>query len=137
MQPSDEFITSLLSLNCLTKEQSHLIQRQRSYREKNLELLYFIKSFDGAKCSNVIKCLRQTKQKTAARIIEDGGGLKYKSLHKSALYLFVTKIYVAPLQVYYSEVIPTYSTTIANSLRPIGYRMHHKFYSLKQSHRHY
>ena len=35
IQPNDELIASLLSLNCITEEQSHFIQRQRSNRDKN------------------------------------------------------------------------------------------------------
>ena len=75
IEPNDELIASLLSLNCITDEQSRFIQRQRSNRETNAELLYIMKSFDQIKFSNVIKCLRQTNQKTVARIIENGGGL--------------------------------------------------------------
>ena len=78
IQPNDELIASLLSLNCITEEQSHFIQRQRSTQDKNAELLFVIESFDETKFSNFVKCLRQTNQKTVARIIENGGGLKNK-----------------------------------------------------------
>ena len=78
IQPNDELIASLLSLNCITEEQSHFIQRQRSTQDKNAELLYVIETFDETKFSNFVKCLRKTNQKTVARIIENGGGLKNK-----------------------------------------------------------
>src|SRR5688572_33025325 len=74
IQPNDELIASLLSLNCITEEQSHFIQRQRSTQDKNAELLYVMTSFDEKKFSNLFKCLRRTNQKTVARIMENGGG---------------------------------------------------------------
>src|SRR5688572_30317910 len=78
IQPNDELIASLLSLNCITEEQSHFIQRQRLERDKNDELLYSVTPFEEEKWSHFVKCLRQTNQKTVARIIEKGGGLKDK-----------------------------------------------------------
>ena len=41
------------------------------------ELLWVMKSFDVAKFSNFLKCLRQTNQKTVARTMENGGGLQF------------------------------------------------------------
>ena len=78
IQPDDELIDSLFSLNCITEEQSHFIQRQHSNRCKNAELLYFMRFFDETKSSNFVKCLRQNNHKTVARIIENGGGIKNK-----------------------------------------------------------
>ena len=74
IQPNDEFIDSLLFLNCLTHEQSHFIERQRLNRDKNEEVMYFVRSFDDTKFVNFVKCLRQTNQKTVARIMDNGGG---------------------------------------------------------------
>src|SRR6218665_12001 len=76
IQPDDELIASLLSLNCITEEQSHFIHRQSSTRDKNKELLKIMRCFDQRKFSNCIKCLRHTNQQKVARIIENGGGLK-------------------------------------------------------------
>src|SRR6218665_32763 len=75
IQPDDKFIASLLSLDCITEEQSHFIQRQRSTRDKNYELLYIEESFDETKFSNLVNCLRRTNQRTVAKIIENGGGV--------------------------------------------------------------
>ena len=72
---SEELINSLLSLNCITEKQSQFIQRQRSNRVKNAELLRIVRSFDNNKSSNFIKCLQRTNQKTMAKILENGGGL--------------------------------------------------------------
>src|SRR6218665_221217 len=77
IQPTDKLIASLLSLDCITKEQHHFIQRQRSKRYMNAELLYLMKSFDDTKSSNLLKCLRQSNHGTLARILENGGGLQY------------------------------------------------------------
>src|SRR6218665_968951 len=77
IHPNDEFITSLVSLNCITEEQSHLIQRQRLQRDKNDELLHIMRSFDDIQFSNVVKCLRQTNQRTVAKIIDNGGGVMF------------------------------------------------------------
>src|SRR6218665_3415719 len=75
IQPNEEFIDSLFFLsNSLTYEQSHFIQRQRFNRDKNDELLYIIRSFDETKFLNFVKCLRQTNQKTVARILDNRGG---------------------------------------------------------------
>ena len=76
IQPNDELIASLLSLNCITEEQSHFIQRQRLNRDKNDELLFIVESFDETKISTFVKCLRENNQKTVASIIENGGGIK-------------------------------------------------------------
>src|SRR6218665_41817 len=46
IQPNDELIASLLSLNCITEEHSHLIRRQRSIGEKNYELLRIMECID-------------------------------------------------------------------------------------------
>src|SRR6218665_1014547 len=80
IQPNEEFIDSLLLLNCLTYEQSHFIERQRFNRDKNDELLHIIRSFDETKFLNFVKCLRQTNQKTVARIMDNRGGLQSKIL---------------------------------------------------------
>ena len=77
IQPNDQLITSLLSLNCMTEEQSQFIQRQRSNRFKSNELLRIVRSFDQTKSSTFVSCLRRTNQKTAAKIIENGGGLQF------------------------------------------------------------
>ena len=74
IQPHDEFISSLLSHNCLTEEQSHFIHRQRSEREKNAELLKIMRSVDETKFSTFVRCLRQTNQTYVARIVANGGG---------------------------------------------------------------
>src|SRR6218665_1791372 len=89
IQPNDELITYMLYINCITEEQSHFIQRQRSTRDKNIELLKIVRSFDGKTFSMFLKCLRRTNQKAVARIIENGGGLDYK-LNLTVLLLFVT-----------------------------------------------
>jgi len=73
----------MLHLNCITEEQSYVIQRQRLNRDKNDELLHVMRSFDETMVSNFVKCLRQTNQRTVARVIESGGGLKYKLYLKS------------------------------------------------------
>ena len=81
IQPNDELLASLLHLNCITDEQSHFIQRQRSTRDKNYELVYVLESFDETKFSSFVKCLRHNNQRTVAKIIENGGGLTYKPKH--------------------------------------------------------
>lgn len=78
IQPNVELIDSLVSLNCITADQSRFIQRQYSTRDKNHELLYVTRSFDEAKFLDFVRCLRQTNQKTVARFIDDGGSMKYK-----------------------------------------------------------
>lgn len=78
IQPNVELIDSLVSLNCITADQSRFIQRQYSTRDKNDELLYVTRSFDEAKFLDFVRCLRQTNQKTVARFIDDGGSMKYK-----------------------------------------------------------
>ena len=75
IQPTGELIASLLSLNCITEEQRHLIERQHLTRDKNAEILQAVRSCDDTQCSNFVRCLRQTNQKTVARIVENGGGL--------------------------------------------------------------
>src|SRR6218665_2540406 len=77
IQPSDEFISSLLSLNCITEEQCYFIKRQCSERKKNSELLESMRSFNERKFSNFVKCLRQTNQAEVARIVSKGGGSLY------------------------------------------------------------
>lgn len=76
IQPHDEFIASLLPLNCITEEQSHFIKAQRSTRDKNDEILQIVRSFEETEFSDFVRCLRQTNQKMVARIAENGGGLK-------------------------------------------------------------
>src|SRR6218665_2668926 len=73
----ETLIDSLLSFNGVTEGQSHLLKSLSSNRHKNTELLWAMKYFDVAKFSNFVKCLRQTNQKTVARIIENGGGLQF------------------------------------------------------------
>ena len=80
IQPNEEFIDSLFFCNCLTYEQSQFIGRQRLNRDKNDELLYFIRSFSETKFLNFVKGLRQTNHKTVARIMDNGGGLQSKTL---------------------------------------------------------
>lgn len=80
IDPSDELISSLLSLKCIAEEQSDFIQRQRSKRDKNAELLNFLRSFDQQTSSNFIKCLRRNNQKTVGRVIENGGGSRQEKL---------------------------------------------------------
>ena len=83
IEPSDELISLLLSLNCLTEEESQRIQRHRFNRHnKNYELIHILRTFDEIKFTNLVKCLRKTNQKTVARIIENGGGFKYKLYQK-------------------------------------------------------
>src|SRR6218665_1729206 len=77
IQPSDELIASLLSLNCINEEQGHFIHRHSSTRVKKDELLYVMESVDEANFSNVVKCLWHTDHKAMTKIIENGGGLKY------------------------------------------------------------
>ena len=78
IQPNDELIALLLSNNCITEEQRYFIERQHFTRDKNDHLLHVVEPLDETNFSNFVKCLRQTNQKTIARIIENGGGLKYK-----------------------------------------------------------
>lgn len=77
IHPNDELVASLLSLNCITEEQSQLIQQQRSERDKNDELLYVLESLDETQFLKFVQCLRRNNQKTVAKIIENGGGSKY------------------------------------------------------------
>ena len=70
----ETLIDSLLSFNCITEGQSRLLKSLSSNRHKNTELLWAMKSFDVAKFSHFVKCLRKTKQQTVARIMENGGG---------------------------------------------------------------
>lgn len=74
IHPTDEFIDSLLSLNCITDEESQFIQRQSSTRDKNAELLRYLRSFDDKTSSNFVKCLRRTNQTEVAKLVENGGG---------------------------------------------------------------
>src|SRR6218665_1938687 len=74
IQPNNEFISSLLSLNCVTAEQCYFIQRQSSKRDKNAELLKIMRSLNERQFSNFVKCLQQTNQMEVARIISKGGG---------------------------------------------------------------
>lgn len=78
IQMSDELVASLLSLDCITEEQNHLIRQQHPNRDKISELLYVTESMDETKFSNFVRSLRRTSQMTVARIIENGGGLEYK-----------------------------------------------------------
>ena len=77
IQLNDDLLASLLTLDCITEKQKHLIQRHRLNEDKNAELLYAARTFDETKFSNFVKCLRRTKQNMVARITENGGGLKY------------------------------------------------------------
>src|SRR6218665_1189910 len=47
IQPKDELIDSLMSLNCLTEEQSSFIRKQCSKRNRNAKLLRLSKSFNN------------------------------------------------------------------------------------------
>src|SRR6218665_376974 len=78
IQPTDELIDSLMSLNCLTEEQSNFILKQCSNRNKNAELMRIVRSFNDKKFSHFVQCLRQTNQRTVAKIVENGGGSEYK-----------------------------------------------------------
>lgn len=71
---SDEFIASLLSLNCITEEQSYIIRRRCSNKKTNAELLHVVRSFNDAKSLNLVRCLRRTRQAIPAKIVENGGG---------------------------------------------------------------
>jgi len=77
IQPNNQFISSLLSLNCVTEEQRDFIQRQRSKGKKNSVLLEIMRSFNKTFFSNFVKCLRQTNQTELARMVSKGGGLLY------------------------------------------------------------
>src|SRR6218665_3640284 len=74
IQPTYEFIRTLLRLNCIKQDESHFILRQQSTLDRNEKLLYFLRSFDETKFSNFVKCLCQTNQKAVARIVDNGGG---------------------------------------------------------------
>jgi len=74
IQPNVELFDSLLSLNCVKKEQIQFIQRQRSVQDKNVEILYVMETFDETEFSTFVNCLRLTNQKTVARILTNGGG---------------------------------------------------------------
>src|SRR6218665_3709510 len=82
---NDELIASLLSLNCITEEQCHFIQRQRTTRNKKDTILHVMRSSDEKKIVEFVKCLREANQKTVAKSIENGGGLKYKHYLKTLL----------------------------------------------------
>lgn len=75
IQPDDKLLASLLSHNCITKEQSQRIEKERSKGRKNSELLHVVELFDKTKFSNFVKCLRRNNQETLTRILENGGGL--------------------------------------------------------------
>src|SRR6218665_1443701 len=77
IQPSDQFISSLFSFNCVTEEQCYFIQRQRSKRDKNAEHLEIMRSLNETKFSKFVKYLRQTNQTDVARIVLKGGGSIY------------------------------------------------------------
>lgn len=94
IDPSDELIASLLSLNCITEKQSHVIKRQHSKRMKNAELLYVVRTFNDAKFAKLVNILRQTNQMAAARIVDDGGGSHNKFDLKINIFLFVITIMV-------------------------------------------
>ena len=85
IQPNDELLASLLSLNCITDEQSQFIQRQRSTRDKNYKLLCIMQSLGDTKFSTFDNCLRRTNQRAVAKIIENGGGLTFKLYLKASL----------------------------------------------------
>ena len=87
IQSNDELISSLLSQNCITNEQSHFIQSQCSERDKNYELLHVVESFDETKFSTFVTSLRRTNQRTVAKIIENGGGITFKLYLKTLLVL--------------------------------------------------
>lgn len=74
IQPNDEFIDSLLCVNCIRENQGLFIQQQRSNGDKNSERLYTLRACDQTMFSDVVKYLRQNNQKTVARIVENGGG---------------------------------------------------------------
>jgi len=114
IQPNDELLASLLSLNCITEEQIHFIQRHRSTRDKNYELLYIMESFDETKFSSFVNCLRRTNQRTVAKIIENGGGLTFKLYLKT---LFVSHLYSIGLAVSLSHLLAPDETA-----RPFSYR---------------
>src|SRR6218665_1029829 len=77
IQPNNEFISSLLSFNCVTEEQCYFIQRQCSERKKNSVLLEIMRSLNERNFSNFVKCLRQTNQTEVATIVSKGGGSIY------------------------------------------------------------
>src|SRR6218665_1585083 len=77
IQPNNELISSLLSLNCVTEEQRDFIQRQSSKRDKNAELLEIVRPLNETMFSNFVKSLRQTNQTDVARIVSTGGGSIY------------------------------------------------------------
>ena len=78
IKPTTELIAALLSHNCITEEQAHFIQRQRYTRDKNDTLLYVMESVDETYFSCFVTWLQHTNQKTVAKIMENGGGFKYK-----------------------------------------------------------
>lgn len=78
IQINDDIFAALLYLNCITEEQSHFIQRKRSARDKNDELLNVVETFDETSYLNFVNCLRETNQKTLAKITENGGGLNHR-----------------------------------------------------------
>lgn len=74
IEPSDELIASLVSFNCITKEQSDTIQRRRSKQDKNAELLYFLSAFDDTLSSNFTRTIRDNNRQTRARAFKIGDG---------------------------------------------------------------
>lgn len=74
IQLNNNLTALLLSFNCLAEKQRRFFQRQTSNRNKNNELLCAMRTFDENSFSNFVKCLRQTNQMNAARIMENGGG---------------------------------------------------------------
>lgn len=76
IEPNDELIACLVTLNCITKKERQFILRQRSKRKKNVSLLHIMRSFDEAQFLAVVKYLREVNEKTLAKVIESGGGLK-------------------------------------------------------------
>ena len=109
---TDELLASLLSLNCITQEQSRFIQRQHSTRYKNDELLNVMETVDETNFSKFVKCLRRTNQKTVAKIVECGGGSKYK-LYLLASYLCIY-FFATPLKL--AGCPPLRSTTIRSRI---------------------
>lgn len=93
IQPNNEFIGSMLSMDCITDEQcrfvqlqlpkrknarmkakSHFVQETNSERNITAKLLHLARSVDQIKSLNFVRSLRRTNQNIVARIIENGGG---------------------------------------------------------------
>lgn len=105
MQPKGELIASLLSLSCITEEECHFIQRQRSTRYRNERLLHIMESLDDTNFSKFFKCLRQTNQTTVTKIIENGGGLKYKlTIETAGLYHIYQNVFRKLLELIFSVI---------------------------------